>query len=1037
MRKSVWLLSAGLSALTTPAFAQDASDVPAGTEPSPTEQAAVDPNAQAAADAEPGDIIITAQGRKQVLQDVPIAVTAVGAEEMKNSGATDIRQLNQLAPSLLVSSTGTEANGSARIRGIGTVGDNPGLESSVAVFIDGVYRSRSGIGLNELGELDRVEVLRGPQGTLFGRNASAGLINIISKRPSYTPEAYGELTLGNYDLRRIAGGVSGGFSDTVAGRLDVVYVKRDGFYDDEANDTTINNRNRIFTRGQLLFEPTTDLSIRLIGDYTWRKEKCCGAVYVDNSVNSAVGNLNEPTPPGQPLQPGAVPPRTNDAGNNIVNVLRDLGQDLDALHSGYSRDVSVTPGRSYSGKTKDWGLSGEVNYDLGGAELTSITAYRHYDADQGGDVDYSTVDLLYRDPGGAGRRFNTFTQELRFNGNAFRDKLDWLVGAYYAAEDLKVTDNLKFGEQYGRFATCRIVSPGGLSQFYNPGNAACISPTGRLVLSGALAPGIPSPFGPAGPLFIAAMDQLDSLNGLGGDDTYNQKSNNWALFTHNIFHVTPQFDVTVGLRYTHEKKKFDADFNNDNDVCTTNQALLGAFVNPASPAFQTGGLFTVSQAILGLSCVGNSTAELDGVSVKDSRSEGKLTGTGVLSYKPNDDLMFYASYSRGYKAGGFNLDRSAFKGLTPPTVPFSQLGGAQALVGNLQFDPETVDAWELGGKYAAHGFLFNFAIFREYFKNFQLNTFDGTVFIVQNINGCSKDLNGADRDQSAVPGADNFIPPVIQPGAAFDLNPAAHTGACDKDDVGWGVRSQGIELEGQYRPMRDLSLNAGFTWADTKYRKNLVGTDDGTPLSPALRMLPGDNISNAPEIVATGALTWTPPIGGSGITGLLYLDARYSGHYNTGSDLFPQKEQDSYTVVNGRIGIHGPDDHWALELWAQNLFDKNYAQVAFNSPFQAGGSSTPPFAPGFTFAPFIDPQFPGGRQIFSMFLAEPRTFGLTFRARWAGSRKVEEAAPPPPPPPPPPPATQTCADGSVILATEACPAPPPPPPPPPPAPERG
>src|SRR4029079_1290222 len=113
----------------------------------------------------------------------------------------------------------------------------------------GVYRSRSGIGLNEMGELERVEVLRGPQGTLFGRNASAGLINIISKRPSYTPEVYGEATIGNYDLRRLARDVTGGFTDTLAVRLDVVYVKRDGFMEDEANDTTINNRNRIFTRG--------------------------------------------------------------------------------------------------------------------------------------------------------------------------------------------------------------------------------------------------------------------------------------------------------------------------------------------------------------------------------------------------------------------------------------------------------------------------------------------------------------------------------------------------------------------------------------------------------------------------------------------------------------------------------------------------------------------------------------------------------------------------------------------------------------------
>ena len=116
MRKSVWLLSAGLAAISCPAFAQDNQSTPQPTEPSPTEQAATTDEAQALAEEDSGEIIVTAQGRRQVLQDVPIAVTAVGAQEMQNSGATDIRQLNQLAPSLLVSSTGTEANGSARVR---------------------------------------------------------------------------------------------------------------------------------------------------------------------------------------------------------------------------------------------------------------------------------------------------------------------------------------------------------------------------------------------------------------------------------------------------------------------------------------------------------------------------------------------------------------------------------------------------------------------------------------------------------------------------------------------------------------------------------------------------------------------------------------------------------------------------------------------------------------------------------------------------------------------------------------------------------
>src|SRR3712207_427936 len=219
MSKSFWLLSAGFAALATPAYAQDDVTTPeeAPTSSTPTEAAAVQNQ-----DPDQGDsqnIIVTAQGRRQVLQDVPLAVSAVGGEQLQNSAATDIRQLNQLAPSLLVSSIGTEANGSARIRGIGTVGDNPGLESSVAVFIDGVYRSRSGIGLNELGEVERIEVLRGPQGTLFGRNASAGLIHVITRRPEFDFGGNAELTYGNYDYIRGAFGVTGPISDRKSTRL--------------------------------------------------------------------------------------------------------------------------------------------------------------------------------------------------------------------------------------------------------------------------------------------------------------------------------------------------------------------------------------------------------------------------------------------------------------------------------------------------------------------------------------------------------------------------------------------------------------------------------------------------------------------------------------------------------------------------------------------------------------------------------------------------------------------------------------------------
>ena len=930
LRKAVLALSTATLALAMPniAYAQD--------------EAQADETDDATGDE---GILVIAQGREQSLADVPLAISAVTAETLQNSGANDIRQLNQVAPSLLVSSTGSEANGSARIRGIGTVGDNPGLESSVAVFIDGVYRSRSGIGLNELGEIERVEVLRGPQGTLGGRNASAGMISIISKKPEFDFGVKAEATYGNFNFMRLSGSVTGPITETVAARLDGVYVKRDGFYEDTTNNTDVNDRNRYFLRGQLLWEPNDAVSVRLIADYTNRKEKCCAATYVDNTVNPYIGDLNNPSTPLSPLQ-------TN--GNNIINVLRDLGQSLSSFSQGYARDISVSAGRSFAGKTTDGGLSAEIKWDLGAANLTSITGYRDYKSGQGSDTDYGTVDILYRAPSDdAFRQFKTFTQELRLQGEAFDGRLDWLVGGFYANEKLRVQDNLRFGSQYGRFATCRIISGGGLAGLYSPTNPGCVTPVvGPATLSAA------SGGGATGAAIAAGFVALDGLNNLGSTtDRYNQTSKNWALFTHNIINITDGLDLTLGLRYTNERKKFSALFGNNNTVCTAQQAALTSALTSTNATARA-----LSGALIGLSCQGNSTAELNGVSINDKRSESEFSGTSILSYKVNPDLLMYASYSRGYKAGGFNLDRSALKApieviAGSPTTTFAAAGGAQALVGRLQFDPEIVDAYEIGAKYATGPLSISVAAFRQDFQNFQLNTFNGTVFLVQTLNGCGTSLGGADRDQNASAAGANF-------NAA-----AATTGACAASDVTYGVRSEGVEVEASLVPARNFRVAAGITYSNASYNNNLVGNKNGAALDPALRKLPGDNLSNAPEIVTTASVTWTPDIGSSGLTGLVYIDSRMTADYNTGSDLFPQKEQDGFALFNARVGIRGADEKWALEFWGQNIFNQDYAQVAFNTPFQAGTTS----------APFVDPNYPGGRQIFSQFLAEPRTFGVTLR----------------------------------------------------------
>ena len=847
MSKSLWLASACAFAVALPAAAQTAEPAPA----------AADQTAQAADVAEEGEIIVTATRRAESLQDVPIAVSAVTAESLQNSGATDIRQLNQLSPSLLVSSTSSEAGaGVARIRGIGTVGDNPGLESSVAVFIDGVYRNRSGVALTELGEIDRIEVLRGPQGTLFGRNASAGLISVHTARPKFEHEGMAEFTYGNYDFIRASGSLTGPIiDDTLAFRIDGVYTERDGFLEDVISGRTINDRDRYLIRGQLQFEPNDDLSIRIIGDYADRDEECCGATYLParNVTRNAQGQI-------------VYGPST------IAGLLRSLGGVIN--DDTFNRETAITPGRTYNSDVQDWGVSAEVTWNLGFGTLTSITAYRDWQYDRGQDADFNNLDILARD--GWEQTFETFTQELRLQGTAFDDKLDWLIGAYYADEKLKLFDNLEYGADYQRYADRLIAATGFTYQ-------AIANALGQ--------PGL-------------------TLNNVGVTDNYQQDSTNYAFFTHNVFNITDRLALTVGVRYTNEEKDFESTLLSDNDFCR---------VISASPF----------AALNALPCVINS--RVDG-SYSDRRKEDEWSGTVVLSYKATDDILTYASFSRGYKAGGFNLDRSA---LTTGSPDPSQL----------QFESETVDAYEVGVKFDGRQVNLNIAAFYSEFSDFQLNTFNGVNFIVENVNSCNDDLGGADQDLSAA------------------------TGACT-GGTGPGVTTQGVEVEANFFPADDFAVNLGLTYADTKYEKNLVGAD-GRPLAPTLFQLPGRRISNAPEWVMTGSAGWTPPITDS-ISGLAYVDFRYQSEINTGSDLDIEKIQQGFVVVNARIGIRGEDERWALELWAQNLLNEQYQQVSFDATLQGSGT-TRAVQQGLSTS---------ATTLYGAFLAEPRTYGVTLRTRF-------------------------------------------------------
>jgi outer membrane receptor protein involved in Fe transport len=316
-----------------------------------------------------------------------------------------------------------------------------------------------------------------------------------------------------------------------------------------------------------------------------------------------------------------------------------------------------------------------------------------------------------------------------------------------------------------------------------------------------------------------------------------------------------------------------------------------------------------------------------------------------------DEILTYASYSKGYKAGGFNLDRSA--------LTAGPANGYAVNTADLQFGAEKVDAYEIGAKLNLRRFSLNAALFYSKFDQFQLNTFNGTNFLVENVQSCRDDLNGGDADFAGLPV--NGVP--------LTAAQAAASGRCDPDRVKAGVSSKGLELEAGIFPVADLAFNLGFTYAQTKYANNLVGVA-GRPFPTPLFNLPGKQLSNAPEFVMTGAVTWTPPIN-ENLGALFYLDYRYQSAIQTGSDLFPEKEQQGFLVVNGRIGVNGPDSKWAVELWAQNLLDEQYKQVGFNAPLQGGGTIAQTARGG-----------PAANQLFGAFLAEPRTFGVTVRTRF-------------------------------------------------------
>lgn len=795
------------------------------------------------------EVMVTATQRARPLQDIPLSVNSVEAEELAMSGTTDIRGLMNLAPSFQISSSTSETAGTtARIRGVGTQGNNPGLESAVGIFIDGVFRNRNTVGLTDLGNVERIEVLRGPQGTLFGRNTSAGMLHIITKKPEFdATHGYLDLSTGDYSLASARGGISSG-NQNLAGSLDFTFTQRDGFFEQDAlNGEEYNTRDNFGLRGQLYYEPSDDFDLRIIADVGERDESCCGAMYTEVGARTsyAVG-LTNPT-------------------QNLISDPNDV----------FGRVTVTTPGRSYDTEVDEQGLSAEFNLQLGDVKLTSITSARTWEAQNAQDADYSGADILYRDLNDFTQKFDTLTQEFRLNGQT--DNLDWLVGFYYSDEQLDNYIGTSHGAAYTPFVQNTLSLLAYLGQNLQPG-----------------------------PPFIN-LGLLGSAAGDGANDNFSTDSTSMALFTHDTLKLGEQWELTLGLRYTKEEKDLTASIDTIGTSCAAALSpLAGNYQGNGSPITPfVGGNINLTIAELALMCLGGSlNSTLDG-NYSDSRSENNSSGTVALSYYSSDDVMWYGSYSLGYKSGGFNLDRS---GLDNDSVLGTTNGTPNGTfnirrdVAALEFADETVDAFELGVKssFLDNTVQLNVTYFNQVFEDFQLNTFNGLTFFVITVDE---------------------------------------------------VTSEGVEVDLRALMSDNLSINAGAVYNKAQYADDLVASDGSSTAG-----LAGQELTHAPEWVFTGSLTYDFGLGSW--NAFAHVDFRYTGDHNTGSDLDPEKEQDAYTLVNGRVGMVSPDERWSVHLWAQNLTDEDYYQVVFDSPAQNSAGIQ-------------------ALESYNGFLGDPRTFGVT------------------------------------------------------------
>ena len=412
------LLAGGVAPLALASHGVYAAEAPATTTaavPAP-EDAQTTSVGTGASDS--GEIVVTARRRQETAQDVPLAISVVGGEHIDNTGAFYVGRLQQLTPTLQFYSSNPR-NTAVNIRGLGAPFGltNDGIEQGVGIYIDDVYNARVASATFDFLDVKQIEVLRGPQGTLYGKNTTAGAINITTNQPTFDFEGKAEVSIGNLNFVQAKAAVSGPVTDTLAARLAVSSTNRRGTIYNVTSNQWIQGQDNLGLRGQLLFKPTEALSITLAGDYSEQDAACCGSVYVRTGTTQRAANRQFAA---LAAAQGYTVPSTN----------------LDAtLQAG----------------NKIGGVSLKAKWDIGPGTLTSVTAWRFWDWKPQNDRDFTGLPIVTKSQNPSQQ--DQYTQELRYNYSS--DRLDFVLGAFgfYQRIDTQGT------EQHGSASTKWNLAP--------------------------------------------------------------------------------------------------------------------------------------------------------------------------------------------------------------------------------------------------------------------------------------------------------------------------------------------------------------------------------------------------------------------------------------------------------------------------------------------------------------------------------------------------------------------------------------------------